>query len=162
MLFVKLPRHKFVRAAAYVGLAAVAYLAIVVVLTVGGVLSPFPVTDISGRQPYADVIGREYRVVGNVIAVAWNDFPDKETLLSIALISPPGSANRFVSWTVPLKQGQVVRITGARRQFDWLGFGLWYVVSLPGMDWPKGVPVKIGMDSEGAPDPKLYELIHQE
>ena len=120
MLFVKLPRHKFVRAAAYVGLAAVAYLAIVVVLTAGGVLSPFPVTDISGRQPYADVIGREYRVVGNVIAVAWNDFPDKETILSIALNSPPGSANRFVSWTVPLKQGQVVRITGAQRQFDWL------------------------------------------
>ena len=112
------------------------------------------------RQPYSDAIGREYRVVGNVIAVAWNDFPDKETLLSIALSSPPGSANRFVSWTVPLKQGQVVRITGARRQFDWLGFGLWYVVSVPGMDWPEGVPVKIGIDSEGVPDPKLYELIH--
>ena len=139
MLFVKLPRHKFVRAVVYVGFAAVASFAVVVVLTVGGIQSPFPVTDISSRQPYADAVGREYRVVGNVIAIAWNDFPDKETLLSITLMSPPGHANRFVSWTVPLKQGQVVRITGARRQFDWLGFRLWYVVSLPGMDWPKGV-----------------------
>ena len=63
-------------------------------------------------QPYADAIGREYRVVGNVIATAWNDSPDKETILSITLSSPPGYANRFVSWTVPLQQGQVVRITG--------------------------------------------------
>jgi hypothetical protein len=129
---VKSPRQKFVRAAAYVGIAVVTYLAIVVVLTTGGVLSPFPVTDILNRRPYADTVGREHRVVGNVIAVAWNDFPDKETLLSITLISPPGYANRFVSWTVPLKQGQVVRITSARRQFGWLGFSQWYVASLPG------------------------------
>jgi hypothetical protein len=58
------------------GLLALA-IVFAVVITVGGILSPFPDTEITREKPYANFVGREYRVTSDVSAYAWNDFPDK-------------------------------------------------------------------------------------
>jgi hypothetical protein len=79
--------------------------------------SPFPVKDVSQRKPYADFIGREYRLVNDMEAVVWNDFPDKKTLLTVTLMRPPGIANRFVSDVIDIQRGQRLRIVSASRQF---------------------------------------------
>jgi hypothetical protein len=79
-------------------------------LAMGGTGSPFPATEITHQKPYADFVGREYRVVSDVGAHAWNDFPDKAKIDAISLLPPPRVRSRFVSYVTPLKEGQRVRI----------------------------------------------------
>lgn len=70
--------RKLAIATACVAVAAVACLAIGIVLGIAGYGGPAPRTEVTQQKPYADYIGREYRVVGDVSAYAWNDFPDKD------------------------------------------------------------------------------------
>ena len=148
--------------AKWVAFAVCGLLALVIILimlAMGGWGSPVPGSAISDRKPYADFLGREYRVVGVVSAYAWNDFPDKATILSISLMSPPGVRNRFVSYVTPLKLGQRVRIVSAVRSSHLSGSVTSYVVSVPGAGLPEGIPIKVAVNSDGVPDPRVYELI---
>jgi hypothetical protein len=144
-----------VRLAKWVAFAFVASL----MLAMSGTLSPFPDTEVTHQIPYADFIGHEYRVVSKLSAYAWNDFPDKDKILSITLISPPGVHNRFVSSVTPLKEGQRVRIISAWRHFAMFGFNRYYVVQLPGAGLPEGIDIEVGMNSDGFLDPLVYEPI---
>jgi hypothetical protein len=116
----------------------------------------FPEVDISDRKPYMDFIGRDYWLKTEVDALAWNDFPDKMTILSISLMPPPSVRNRFVSYRTRLKVGQTLRILSAKARFlspkD-------YVVSVPGAGLPDGIPITIRMNSDGTPDPRVYALL---
>jgi hypothetical protein len=94
-----------------------------------GMSLTFPPSEITHQKPYADFVGREYRVVSRVIAHAWSDFPDKAELLTISLEPPANAtANRFVSWRRTLKLGQRVRIVRARRYLALDGFVRYYAV----------------------------------
>jgi len=132
---------------------------IVGVLMLATVPVPWPATEVSHQKPYADFVGREYRVVSEVSAYAWNDFPDKAKILSISLISPPGVRNRFVSYVTPLKTGQRIRIVSAWRQLALFGFHRHYVVLVPGAGLPEGIDITLNINSDGVPDPLVYELI---
>ena len=149
-----------VRAVAkWVTIGAFGLLALAIVLTAGGVRSPFPPTEVTSRKPYSDFIGREYRVVSNVSAYAWNEFPDKATIRSISIMPPPGTANRFVSSVRPLQLGQAIRIVSAWREFP--SFAKYYVVSVPGAGLPEGIPITMRVKSDGTPDPSVYELMER-
>jgi hypothetical protein len=128
-------------------------------LVVAGVRSPFPPTAITHQEPYADFIGREYRVKSNVSAFAWNDFPDKTKILSISLIPPPGIRNRFVSYVIPLQHGQRIRIVSAWRDVTMTGFNYEYGVSVPGAGLPEGVLITMRVNADGVPDPRVYQPI---
>jgi len=132
-------------------------LAVVIVLGVGGVRSHFPDTEVTQEKPYADFVGREYRVTGDVIALAWNDFPDKAKILSVSLMPPPGVRNRFVSYSIPLQPGQRVRIISAWRHFALVEFTNYYLISVPGAGLPDGIPITMKVNSDGVPDPLVYE-----
>ena len=80
--------------------------AVVLLMVLAESPSPFPVTEITQREPYADYVGRECRVVAHALATAWNDFPDKTKILEITLMAPPGIKNRFVSYATHLKPDQ--------------------------------------------------------
>ena len=138
-------------------------LAVLIILGVGGIRLPFwfPDTDISDQKPYADFVGREYRVTGNVTALAWNDFPDKTKILTVSLSPSPGTRNRFVSYSIALPRGQKVRLTGAWRQVVLFGFSYHYAVEVPGTALPDGVPITMTVNSDGVPDPLLYEAIEK-
>jgi hypothetical protein len=140
-----------------VAFAVFGLLALLIVLTVAGVRSPFPPTEITHQRPYSDFIGREYRVKSNVAAYAWNDFPDKAKILSISLLPPPGIRNRFVSYGIPLQHGQTIRLVGAWREF--LSFARYYVVSVPGAGLPEGIDITMPVNSDGIRDPRVYEPI---
>ena len=144
-------RPRIPLAAKRVALAACGLLALAIVLGVSGVRLPPPETDVSHHKPYADFIGREYQVVSDVNAYAWNDFPDKDTILSISLLPPPGAGNRFVSWKTPLKQGQRVRIVSASRSFGLLELNRKYVVLVPGAGLPEGVPITMRVEATAFP-----------
>jgi hypothetical protein len=150
--------------AKWVALTAGGLLAVGVFLPVLGMIlmetpDPFPITQVTHRKPYMDFIGRECRVVADVRATAWNDFPDKAKILSIALYGPPGVRNRYVSYVTPLKQGQTVRIVSAWRQFALFGFHRHYVVLVPGAGLPDGIPVTMYMNADGVPDPRVCEPV---
>jgi hypothetical protein len=149
-----------VRLAKWVAFAAGGLLALGIILIVWGIAgysSPFPVVEITHQEPYASFVGREYRVVGDVRALAWNDFPDKAKILSISLMGPPGARNRFVSYEIPLKRDQRLRIISAWQQFALVEFARHYVVSVPDGGLPGGVPVTMSVKGDGVPDPRLYE-----
>lgn len=139
-------------------LAVGGLLALVIVLGVGGVQVPWPPTETTQQKPYADFVGREYRVISSVSAHAWNDFPDKTKTQSISLLPPPGVRNRFVSHVTPLQPGQRIRIVSAWRHFLLLGFR-YYVVSVPGAGLPEGIEITMTVNSDGIPDPRIYEPI---
>jgi hypothetical protein len=148
--------------AKWVAIAVCGLLALVIILimlAMGGVGFPVSPSEISDQKPYADFLGREYRVVGVVSAYAWNDFPDKATILVITLMSPPGVRNRFVSYVTPLKLGQRVRIVSALRRPLLFGSRRSYVVSVPGAGLPEGIPIEMAVNSDGLPDPRVYEPI---
>jgi hypothetical protein len=134
---------------------------VLIVWGVAGYDSPFPIVEITHQRPYADIVGREYRVVGDVRAITSNDFPDKSRLLRISLMSPPTIRNRFVSSEIRLKPGQTVRIVSAWRQFALVEYARHYVVSVPGAELPDGVPVIMNVKSDGVPDSRLYEPIEK-
>jgi len=140
------------------GLIAVLSSALII-LGVGGYRVPwFPSTDVSHEKPYADFVGREYRVTGHVTALAWNDFPDKAKILRVSL-TPPAARNRFVSYSIPLQLGQRVRIISAWRQFELVEFTYEYVVNVPGAGLPDGIPITMKVSADGVPDPLIYEAI---
>src|SRR5262249_5727928 len=119
--------------------------------TVVGVATLIPApapTDITHRKPFADYIGREYRVVSRVSAHAWNDFPDRAKILTITLEPPPGVGNRFVSWKRPLKLGQRVHIISAWRYLALDGFVKYYVVSVPDAGLPGGIEIRMKVGSD--------------
>lgn len=138
---------------------AISLIGLLIVFGLAGTPSPFPVTETTHQKPFVDFVGREYRVVADVRALAWNDFPDKATILSISLMSPPVVRNRFVSYETPLKLGQRVRIVSAWRQFALVEFTRHYVVSVPGARLPDGIPVTMNVKSDGVPDPLVYEPV---
>jgi hypothetical protein len=72
---------------------------------------------------------------------------------------PPGVRNRFVSYVTPLKPGQRIRIVSAWRQFALVGFTRHYLVSVLGAELPEDVPITMAVNSDGIPDPLVYEPI---
>ena len=134
-------------------------LAVGIILAAGGYASPFPDTEITRQEPYANFVGREYRVRSDVSAYAWNAFPDKAKILSVSLEPPPGVHNRFVSSVTPLKQGQKLRIVSVWQHFALVEFTRYYVVSVPDAGLPDGIDITMAVDSDGVPDPLIYESI---
>jgi len=153
--------RKLAIATACVAVAAVAYLAIGIVLGIAGYGGPAPRTEVTQQKPYADYIGREYRVVGDVSAYAWNDFPDKEKILTVTLTPPPGTRNRFVSAVIPIARGQRIRILSAWRSYTMLEIVRYYVVSVPDAGLPPGVEITMRIGSDGIPDRRVYQPIDE-
>jgi hypothetical protein len=143
------------------GLAAVpvSFVVVVTALAMAGTRSSSPLTETTQRKPYVDFVGRECRLVADVRAIAWNDFPDKAKILEISLMPPPWVKNRFVSYETPLKPDQRVRIVSAWQQFGLVGYHRHYVVSVPGAGLPDGIPVWLYMNADGAPDPQVCEPV---
>jgi hypothetical protein len=142
-----------------VGLVAIWIFGVSLLMVLAETPSPFPVIEITRQQPYVDFIGRECRIVADVRATAWNDFPDKAKILRVTLMPSPGVKNRFVSSVTPLKLGQRVQIVSAWQQLGLFGFNRHYVVSVPGAGLPDGIPVTMYMSADGVPDPRVCEPV---
>lgn len=121
---------------------------------------PISDTEITQEEPFAKFVGREYRLKVSTEAMFWNDFPDKEKILTVS-IGPASAKNRFVTKIVSLADGQKIRIMSAWSYFTLEGFKKYYMVSFPDLDFgvPAGVPIRLNVKSDGIPDPLLYEPI---
>jgi hypothetical protein len=136
--------------------------AVLTMAEIGMQVPAAPASEVTRQKPFVDYIGREYRVVGDVSASAWNDFPDKSTLRSITLSSPDLLVrNRFVSFVKRLNKGQTVRLLSAWTGGTHAGLTHHYRVELPGAGLPEGVPTELGVTSDGLPNPTLYQRVEK-
>ena len=154
-----MPLRRLLNMAKWAVVGAGVLLGVAIVLGIAGYGGTAPRIDVSEQKPYADSIGREYRVVGDVSACAWNDFPDKDKILSITLTPTPCADNRFVSYVVPVATGKRVRIVSAYRSYALGDIMENYVVSVADANLPTNVPVTVRVDSDGVLDRRFYEPI---
>jgi len=127
----------------------------------GGYQIPFwpEDTEVTNEKPFSNFIGQQYRLTSELYAHAWNDFPDKEKILAVSLMPPPGAKNRFVSYRVNLQPGHVVRIHSAWRSFSLFEYSYYYHISIPDAELPDGVPIKMKVGADGSPSMQYYENI---
>ena len=154
-----IPFRKVVVVAASVAVAAFAVLVTLIVLGVAGYGPRASETEVTHQKPYSDFVGREYRVIEDISACAWNDFPDKAKILSITLDPPPCTRNRFVSSATPLQKGQRIRILSAWRSYPLFNTDTRYAVAVPDAALPDGVRITMRVASDGVPDRRFYEPI---
>ena len=142
-------------------LTTLGLIGVVIIIGLGGYQIPFwpSDTEVSLEKPFSNFIGRELHVMGDVTALTWNDFPDKEKILVVSLTSPPAASNRFVSHRIPLQQGQRVLIQSAWKSFSLIEFTYYYQVSVPGAGLPEGIPINLKIGSDGIPNPLVYDFI---
>ncbi len=134
---------------------------IVIIIGLGGYQIPFwpKDRDVTHEEPFSSFIGQDYRVTGPITALAWNDFPDKEKILIVTLTPPPGVRNRFVSYSIPLQNGQKVRIQSAWRSLSLFEYYNYYLVSVPDAGLPEDTAIKMRVGSDGVPSPLFYESL---
>ena len=112
------------------------------------------------------MIGREYRIVGDLDAYGIK-YEDRDISASyVTLIPPPGIGGPEVAFTKRLPKGQTFRITAATRRFRFLTNGIDYVVELNGSDLPQGLDVRIALfrgNESGDTDlnPRLYQRVNE-
>ena len=145
----------------WMSLTVLGLFGVLIIIGLGGYQIPFwpSDTEVSLEKPFSTFIGGEFRVMGDVTALTWNDFPDKEKILAVSLTSPPGASNRFVSHRIPLQQGQRIFIQSAWKSYSLIEFTYYYQVLVPDAGLPKGVPIKLKIGSDGILDSLVYEFI---
>lgn len=145
----------------WVAITVIGLFAIFIVIGLGRYQIPFWPEDIkvSNEKPFSTYIAQEYRVTNHIQALAWNDFPDKEEILAVSLTPPPGTKNRFVSYSITLQPGQKIRILSAWRSLSLFEYTNYYLVAIPGAGLPENVPIKMKVNSDGMPNPLFYETL---
>jgi hypothetical protein len=114
-------------------------------------------SDVSHLSPFSDYIGKELEVQGSADLVAWNDFPDKERILSYTVVCNSGYKNRFVSHVKPLKDGQKMVVQSAWKSFLLFETNYYYKVKLQDMDIPAEIDVKLNVGLDGKPNPSCFK-----
>ena len=145
----------------WVVITVLSLFAVTCVVGLGGYQIPFWPEDseVTNEKPFSNFIGQQYRLTSELYAHAWNDFPDKEKILVVSLMPPPGTKNRFVSYRVTLQPGQVVRIHSAWRSLSLFEYSYYYYISIPDTKLPDGVPIKMKVGADGSPSMQYYEHI---
>jgi hypothetical protein len=154
-----MPLKRLLNAAKWAAIGAAVLLGVAIVLGIAGYGPQAPRTDITAQRPYADYVGREYRIAGDVSACAWNDFPDKDKILTITLPPSVCAANRFVSYRVPIARGKRIRIVRAWRSYYLFEIRQEYVVSVAGVGLPPDVEIKVEVGDDGVLDRRFYESV---
>ena len=145
----------------WVALTVFGSLGVILVIGLGGYQIPFwpEDTEVTNKKPFSNFIGEQYRLTSELYAHAWNDFPDKEKILVVTLMPPPGHKNRFVSYRLTLQPGQVVRIHSAWRSLSLFEYSYYYHVSIPDAGLPVGIPIQMKVSADGSPSMQYYEHI---
>jgi hypothetical protein len=125
---------------------------------------PAEATDVTGQQPYAKFIGREYRIIREVDAYGIKMDPRDEQPAVILLMPRPGIAGWEVAFRKPLEKGQTFRIRGAKHRFMVFDDGTEYVVDLKDPTLAEGLEVRIAMlggneGGGGELNPEVYERL---
>lgn len=128
-----------------------------------------PVEELPSTSPYANFIGAEYRVVGDVSAYGIYERVDGRKVLSyIELIPDVGISGSLVESKGPIVRGQHIKILSAWRM-HMFGFtqGVYYVIRSQDKNLIYDVPIRIELSrgNEGVDaglNPAVYERLAKE
>jgi hypothetical protein len=129
------------------------------VISIAGYKVPFlpQDSDVSHLSPFSDYIGKELEVQGSADLIAWNDFPDKEKILSFTLVCNSGAKNRFVSYVKPLRDGQKMVVQSVWKSFLLFETRYYYKVKLKGLDIPAEIEVELSIGLDGKPNSSCFK-----
>jgi hypothetical protein len=100
--------------------------------------------EITFTKPYADFIGREYRVITDDLhAYGVYDSLDSKKLIEITLIPGVGIGGPEIAFRKPVPKGQVIRILSAWQKSMLFERRIYYLVSVPNSELPQGVPIQV-------------------
>jgi hypothetical protein len=127
-----------------------------------------PVEELPSTSPYANFIGAEYRIVGDVSAYSIYERVDGRKVLSyVELIPGIGISGSLVESKGPIARGQRLQIVSAWRM-HLFGFtqGIYYVVTFQDKNLPSDVPIRVELSrgNEGVDaglNPAVYERLTQ-
>jgi hypothetical protein len=129
----------------------------------GGVAGACAPRDISREPLFVDMVGRQYRIIGDVYAYGIKaELADKEA--SFISLVPRAVTGPEVAFQRRLPIGQVFRIRAVRRQFVLFEKGIEYLIDLQNSDLPRGIEIRLELlrgNESGDVDlnPRLYERI---
>lgn len=131
------------------------------VLVCGACAKP-SVTELTKTSPYAKVVNADYRVVAEVSAYGIYKDLDKKEILYLTLIPGVGIAGPEVAFKTRVRKGQEIKVLSAWRTKGLFSDDVYYIVSLPGTDFPPNIEVQLelsrGNEGEGAElNPRIYE-----
>lgn len=120
------------------------------------------IQDISAEAPYSAMIGKTYRIVSDVDAVAIRQ-PGESVSYSI-LQSRPSVTGAEVASKRPIERGQTFRIVGAQYRDTILDDVAYYVVELTPSPLGLASPVHLELQGDntvggGQLNPQLYERV---
>jgi hypothetical protein len=120
-------------------------------------------SDISSDPVVAAMIGREYRIVGDVDAYGIKA-DRRDTKVSFVELIPLGIGGPEVVFRQRLPKGQTFRIHAARHQFKPFENGIEYVIELQDSELPSDIEVRLALtrgNGSGDADlnPRLYQRV---
>jgi hypothetical protein len=122
------------------------------------------VDNLTLKKPYANIIGKEYRVVGEVDAYGIYEDLDHKKVAYITLISGVGIAGSEVAFRKRIAKGQNFEILSAWQENRLLGSDIYYLVSISNSELPRGIQVRLELSrgnemENGEINPRLYEKL---
>lgn len=123
------------------------------------------VEELTFASPYAEFIGAEYRVVGDVIAHGiYENLNQRVTPSYITVVPGVGFTGPEVAFRKPIAKGQHIQILSAWRVRQLLSWDVYYLVTLKDATLPADVPIRIELSrsNEGMNaglNPALYERL---
>lgn len=123
------------------------------------------VVELTLTDPYAHIVGIEYRVIAEVNAYGIYEDMDRKSISFIELI--PTSvviSGPEVAFKNRIAKGQKIRVLSAWRERKLLHSNVYYVIALQDEGLPRDIQIRIdlsrGNEGEGAElNPRIYERI---
>jgi hypothetical protein len=137
------------------------FVCLILLTILGGCAKP---ADLTLTNPYAQIVGTEYRIVAAVDAYGIYEDLDKKVISYITLIPGVGIGGPEVAFKKRIAKGQKIKILSAFRDRKFLYNDIYYVIALQGADLPRGIQARIdlsrGNEGVGAElNQRVYEKI---
>lgn len=116
--------------------------------------------ELSGVTPYSDMIGRTYRIVGEVSASGIYTNGERPDYMMLHPRSQVVSGPE-VAFTRPVPVGQTFRIVGAWMFDTPIDDTIYYVVELAGNPLSPGLPVRLPLDYNPHVNGDLNQLYYE-
>ncbi|MGH8441735.1 MAG: hypothetical protein ACRETF_02405 [Nevskiaceae bacterium] len=119
---------------------------------------------LGSNSPYAQVVGAEFQIAGEVNAygVYEGDLARRQ-LSYVTLIPGVGIAGPEIAFKIKMPKGARLKVLSAWRESGVLSHDVYYVVALSDSGLPQGTPVRIelsrGNDANGSLNQKVYERV---
>jgi hypothetical protein len=105
------------------------------------------VVELTQTNPYAQVVGTQYRTIEAVNAYGIYQDLDKKVISYIELIPGVGIAGPEVAFKKGIKKGQIITVLSAWRESTLLSSDIYYVIAPQDADLPHDIQVRIELSS---------------